>query len=494
MYRNVIKRGDEEGMDENQTTNTEPVEMSQPANMGGMGAGEAPQVTMAQPTPAPIIPSKPPKKWLLPALIVGTLLIGGGAAAYLTIFQKSPEKLLSNAMSNTSDGLKSYLDTMTTSTDEGFKMTGSIDVESPLVMEANMEGAWKGSNGSMKADVSAAGLNASLEMLTVADEAGDTPDVYAKVSGLDTVSALLGESNEISGLLDSIDSQWVMLDSTLIDQAASGLDVSDTSALSMKPEDLQKISQNMTAVLEERLFTTDSSKAVFNLSEKIGKEEFEGTSTYKMRVNMNKDNFKAFVVALKDAAKETKLEELLTSGESGKTIEEALDFDAMIKDIEAADYSNVKADVWVEAGGRYIRNVRIYEDFDSSKGSYVDIGMKYEGGDELPLYIRFTSDDESMKGTVTVGLKLNKESGDVGVNVAVDAGEGQSAIKGSMEMSLAGSNDDVTVEVPEDAINALELLGAIGGDGLTQADPSLLTDPSLLEDFGTDMTLDDTEL
>lgn len=447
--------------------------------------------------PAPVNTSKPKfskSKWFLPAMLAGFLVLGGGAAAYLTVFKKTPESAWKSALSNTASGIEKYIENSYNTEQKGFKIDGNFKVSSPIAIDGSMEGQWLESNGMLKADVGASGARINTELRTIG-ESGATPDLYLKIDGLEGVDDLVAsfggpEQSGYAELLSSINDQWFFIDHTLIDQYTASADSS--AGLELTEEDAKEITNKVMAVLKDRMFSTQEDKAVFNIAETLGKEDFEGTSSFKMRVQVNKENFKQFITALKDSVKDTKAEEILKTGNPDATLEEVLDFDSLLKSIDDTDFSKGSADVWVEANGGFIRNVRFYPVEGKENSNYLDFGMNYTGGDVFPFQIKAVIDDEGSKGTVTFGLDVNQANGDSGLSFGVDLNSGGASFKAEGKLNIKGSSEAVTVVKPEGAKNIFELLGGfqsslMGGAAL---DPGY--DDSQLQGFELDSGFDDT--
>ena len=435
-------------------------------------------------------------KYLLPIVLAGALLFGGGAAAYVNVFQKSPQKLWERALSNTSEGLEKMIEIGLNDSDKGMAFDGTLEVSSPIAIDGTMEGNWYEGTGSMSAEITASGANVNVDVRSIAEDASTTPDIYARISGLSQVDTLLGGAlgNEAGSIIEGVENQWFFVDKTLIDQALMSMDESETPSISQ--EDMKEVSANVMAVMKNRFFASDD-KGVFTLQEKIGKETFEGTETYKVKVAVNKDNFSAFVTELKDAIKETKIEELLKTSDPEKSLEEALNFEELIKSINDADFSKAVAEVWLEANGGYVRNVRIYPE-DGNTQSYIDFGMKYEGGNVYPLMMRLTMDEDEAKGTLSMGMNVDSSNADATMTVDADMTMSGQSFKMKMSMSLKGSNEKPTVDAPEDAVNILELLGAMQMGNMSSYEGMDLDSMEEYDyqdlDFTIPSSLDDQEL
>jgi hypothetical protein len=197
------------------------------------------------------------------------------------------------------------------------------------------------------------------------------------------------------------------------------------------------------------------------------------------------------VVALKDATKGTKVADLII-GDSKKSLEEALDFDSLLKQIDNANYDNAVADVWLDTSLKYVRNVRIQAVDSVTKKSVgsVDFMLDYTGGDELPLSVTITNtESDSNNGSINLGMNVNKKSYVIKLSAGVNGDFDRQNIQGTAELTVTPSNDKLTVEKPTGATNILELIGGLmGQSGSLQ---SQLADPTtsgadlsnLLDDF-----------
>jgi hypothetical protein len=404
---------------------------------------------------------KPRSKWLMPAALVSALVLGGGAAAYVGVIQQSPENIWKKSMSATSKGIEELLNKSITDNKKGMVFDGDFKVTNPAVVEASLEGKLYENNATMTMSVAASGIRLNGEIRTKAAENSENPDLYMKVTGLenlDSLAAGLGVDQSVTSLLAEVNDQWYMIDHTLLDQATAS--AGDSSTLS--PEDAKLITEKVTTVMRERLFTDDASKAVITVTENVGKEDFEGASTYHYKIKMNKETTKDFVTALKDALKETKLKDLVLMGDTSKNFEEVIGFDGMIESIESTNFDNAKADVWVDMKTKFVRNVRIGVD----ENAFLDIGLPYDGGSSIPFVIKITGEDDEAKGSVTLKMTINKDSLDTELNIDVDIDykdDMSDDLKMGGKMTFKPTDEKVNVDAPDGAKNILEFVGGLMG-------------------------------
>jgi len=373
-----------------------------------------PQPIAPQAVVNPPVTKKPMPKWLIPGCIVDAdlLVIGGGAYGYMGVYMQTPENLWKQSVKNTGKGFSDFVN-QPMPAQTGAKVSGSFKLSSPLIADGTINGAYDEKNTQLTASIGASGIRANVEVRGIAAENTTTQDIFVKVEGLSSLSGLLGpEVSGVGELLTGIEGKWYFLDHTLLDEATASLKKEDAKTPTTQDlqKDVQELSKKFAGILNERLFTTDDKKAVVVVKEQLAKEDFKGRKSQHLIVQVRKDQLREMAIALKDATKNTKVEELLI-GDSKKTLEEALDFDSLLKQIDAGNYDNATADVWLDTSLKYVRNVRINAiDADTKKttGS-IDFMLDYSGKDELPLSITITNNDSAANnGTITLGMNINK--------------------------------------------------------------------------------------
>lgn len=464
-------------------------------------SGPTPQYAMP-PVITPVNPKKPgKKKFMFIAVLAGIFLVGGSAAGYMQFVQNNPEKIWERALNSTSRSLDALIEERSKVTATGSKIDGSFSITSPIAADGTMKGQSKGSDGTFSMSFGVAGVRVDGEMITKSVEGSETPDLYFKLKGLDSISAILSsfgvDETSTGGLfspdaLAAVNDTWYVVDHTLINQAVAS--TGSSSDMSLSEADIKEIATAISRVLKDTVFTAND-KAVLNVVEELGQEKFEDTEAYKYKVGINKENLKNMLTQLKEALKETKLKQLIAS-ESTMSYDELFDIDELFKQIDSADMANTTADVWVEKNGAFVRNIRFYPEQDKKDTNYLDIGIPYKGGDLIPIVVKATIADESMNGTLAFGMDLKKTSTQTRfwMSVKGDTPDG-TAISADGDMSLEPSNDDISVEKPADARNVYELLGVFGGlmgapTGADQLFDPTSIDPSLLDS----LPVDDSEI
>ena len=454
----------------------------------------------------PMTPMPQPKKsfsklkFALVGVIASIFLFGGSAAAYMQFVVNSPDNIWQRGMSSTVKGLDAVSQTYSQNRDKPKKVDGTFKVVSPLAADGSVHMLADQKNADMTIDASASGARVSADVRMIDADSSENPDIYFQVKGLDSVGALLGlagpEAAEFSDMLKTVDGQWYVVDHTLLDQLANQ-GGGDSKAPTLSQEDIDKITSSFLNVVKDDLFSTDSNKAVFEVSKNIGKEDFEGTKTYRYEVGVNKEHLKSFLTDMKAAMGSTKLADVVADF-SGKSYDETINLDELFAEIEKQDFTNAKGDVWVEASGRYIRNIRLYPDAQSKDKNYFDISIPYKGDEVIPVVLKVTSDENGSSVTTTSGVEFNKANSDMHFYAKADipGNDISAAMNFEYDFTIKATNDAPKAVKPDGAKNATELLSLIYGDMSGDFSSSLNQDEfnSLSNQFSVPSANDDTEL
>lgn len=445
----------------------------------------SPQITMSaqsvQPMTADTIPeavvpkSKPKfKKLLLPIIAGMFLLLGGAAAAYNVFILNNPQNLWNRSLKTTSAGLEEIMNLAQEEPAKGGKLDGSFKVESPTVIDGTVKGEWYESSAKYEAEVGFSGIRPKAEVMIIPPNADTSPDIYAKISQIEGVQSLIGAYDPTTAeLIGQVNNQWYKIDHTLYEQYLLNAGQDDENKTpELSAEEIKQIQEAVMQVLNERLFTDDSSVAVVVVDEAIGKEDFEGVETYKYRLKVQKEQLKQFATALKDALKGTKLNDLILSGSSAESLEKAINFDEMLKSIEEADLDAVTAEAWVDVDRKFIRNIRLTpNNLKDGDSGHLDFYLPYNGGDEFPFTMRFYSKEGGSDGesNISVVLNFNKSTKAVKFTFDVNAQESGQKIIGSGNFTVTPSDEALNLTPPEGSKDIYEFIGQyLGGISASQ--------------------------
>ena len=451
-------------------------------------------VSEAQVPPSSAVNKSNRSKLFIPIIAGIVLLSGVGAAAFNASVQNTPEKIWADALDNTAKGFDSFVDDTQDYDASGVKLNGSFNLKSPIAADGTVKGAWQDKNAQIESTIGVSGLRIDSEVRAITNDESNTPDVYVYVDGLDVVQGFLGESqSQIGSIIEQVNGQWILIDRTLIDQGfeqiEQGTSVS-TDAVMLSEDELNDITGVTSEVTADYLFS-DGENAVFQINEQLGEEEFDGTSTYKYSVTVDKENLKSFTIAYKDALKETQFDEYVVSAsEEDDTFEEVIKFDQIIKSIDETDFSKTKNEVWVDLDKRFIRNIRITPtEQDSGTIGFIEFALPYDGGDVLPLTFRINTGKEEATGNEIKAefvAGYNQVDSSFDFSFDIEGTVDQRSIDVKANLNITPSDDPLEVEKPNGATNVLEII--------SQLQESALSSELQLENGFDQFQLDDVEL
>lgn len=405
-------------------------------------------------------PKRTSKKSLIILAVVSLtmLLMGVGAAAYTAIVVNSPDRIWDQAMQNTSAQFGELSQKLQESPVNGGSVQGSFTSTAPIPVTANLNGKWFEKSAEFSGETSVAGIQVGGELRVVGSDPAQEPEIFIKIDGLDRAEPILTLLQpELTELIPAVNDVWYRID----DATRSSFASEDDSVSVVSPEELSMTSERLSSVVQDRLFSADESKAVFAVNNPVGREEFEGADTYKYDVIVQKQQFIDFTNEISAIVEGTSLQSTLnnSTGNSAGSLEQ------ITLQLQETDFSKMRAEVWVDMDMKYFRNVRFtLPDSDSGSKGYVDFGLDYEGGDELPFNIRIVTESKTLNGdalSLLLTATLNKKTTDVKLGFTLSGSTDSQQITASGELVIIPSDEALEVEAPNDARNVSELLSLL---------------------------------
>jgi hypothetical protein len=390
---------------------------------------------------------------VLPIAIIATLLIIGGVSAatyYTVIIPNNPEMLWKTSLSNSAKGLEKLSEYQNKqSQSKGMTYDGTFDGKiSEIVFDGNINGKTYESNSETKVDVGAAGTRYALELKTIIPENANNPDIYFKVSGVKGLAEILGAADpELQAQFGSLDSQWYFIDHTLLDQLSEGSESKISTNISS--EDMNRIFQTIVTKTNEYVLSTDEQKAVVVVAENVGAEKIDERDLYHYKVQINKDNFKSYIKALSDSINQLNIESIKVDNNTVEDINKSID---SIKETTTAD-------IWVDKSNKLIRKFK-FTDPESSENS-VEISLNYNGGDTLPLLIKFSSAEKDNKSELSLGVDLNTKDNSTKLTANFSSEGNNDSGNFGLTLNAKPNNEPIDVKTPEGAKSILELIGGL---------------------------------
>lgn len=415
-------------------------------------------------TQPPVKNNAKKKKLLLIGGIIAAVVVlaGGSVGAYFGLYlPNQPDKIWENSLENSAKSYDRFVDsTKKREAQKGGNFKGNFKYDSKeVVVDGNIEAKYDDKDAIVKVDAGASGVRFTLDMLAATPEGAKYPDLYTKVGGLKGLDQVLGaEAGGIGASLAAYDNQWYVADHTLFDQLEKEAGSSaGTSTTPLTKEQMNAIYDAVGRVNREYIFTTDESKAVLTRTQNVGKEQYDGRDAYHYKVSYKKDRLKAYVAALNTELQKTELKNFLTAQEI-TSINSSID---KIDDTKPAD-------AWVDLDTDLIRNVRFTTN--EQKGEAIDVGQKYNGGDEVPFFVGLTSKEKGNDGTATLVVTANLKSDDLKIKSDIKANDNGQPFTFTFNGNLTASNEDVKVDKPADAKSIMELFGQFLSSGMGGAE------------------------
>jgi hypothetical protein len=401
------------------------------------------------------------KRWLLPAIIAGVVILLAAVYVFAFYLPNTPANVYSASLKNSGkavDKLIEYVQEQDTAKQQGVTFDGTLKSSGGSTnFDASLNGSFdKNANGTLavKADVS--GEHMTVDVRSVKESGNKTPDVYLQVQGMQQLLAAYG--------LGDLDGKWVSIDHTLIDSYVSqakqmadstaGSDVA-TATLSPTVDQINDAISKVQTVNRQYLFTDDSSKAVLTKQQFVGKETHNNRPVNHYKVGINKDHLQAYVAALKTALDSSKLNDWSKKANDGKSLSEVMNWNELEKEVKSANPSTF--DLWTDNKTKLVSAIQFT---DTSDGVKATIAQNYTGGDVYPFSISMTNPKDKTENVtfgVTVDTKANKYT------MTVDTPTNDNDGKLSFKLNMALSDKPVKVSAPSGATSINDVLGGLFG-------------------------------
>ncbi len=409
---------------------------------------------------------KPKRRWLLPIGIgIAVLLLLSGAYVFGLYLPNRPTAVYSKSMSRTADAtdvLVKYAQTQATAKYTGASVDGTYSGKlSSVAFDGTIKAQTDGSNATTVLTADIAGQKLNLETRSIKVPQSVFPDIYAKVSGLDSVSSVIGTS-----LASSLNNQWIVFDHTLLDTLqSSATGSSATSSATPTLSQIDDAAGKVQAVNREYLFSNNADKAIFTYGSFVGAETKDGQKVNHYKVSYNKSHLKAYASAIGTALDGSSLNDWAKKQYDGKNISEVVDLNGLQKSIDSSK-SGTTFDMYVNLKTKLVQSLHYAQKQESGNGTdAITISQLYTGsGTTYPFQLDFSttgSTGSDMQGT----LKL---SVDTKANTVHFGGAFTSLVKGddsrlSLTVDAKPTTAPLTVTAPTGAKSYNDIMTEIIG-------------------------------
>lgn len=261
------------------------------------------------------MPSKPKNKGLLIGLVVGLVVLvlaGGAAAAYFGyVVPNKPQNVLNAAL------VSSFSSDKVTS--EHFD--GKVSVKDKA-SGSTFSGTFSGGATTGGAFSINASIDAVVTKVTVDVRSTDGSTYYVRMGGLEGLPELLSTMEDpmakmYAPMVAGLNNQWIEINESVLSQFGAS-----APNFKMSEADRTKLGE----IYTDHQFLT--------VSQKLADEKINGMDSYHFKVTVDKDEFKGFVKAIKDAKV------------AGITITQN-ELDEFNKSLNEVDFTKYPVDIWV---------------------------------------------------------------------------------------------------------------------------------------------------
>ncbi len=465
-------------MPEMQSPQIQPLAAPSPEPIQPMVSTPQPQFSAPAGGPqiAPIAQPKSKKKvGLIAGAVLAILLIAGGvfglylpntqANVWNTGINRSGKAL--NALTVKATDPKTLQ--QFTNTDMKATISGKLD-GADMSGSMNMKFNETKLDGSLNVKIAPTGtpkIDAGLSILAETIKGKKFPLMYLKVTGIKDFG---GEFLPPS--VQDFDNKWISIDEDFINEnIPAELNASkETDPKTPSAADVAEVTKVATEITNSYLLTTDSQKEILIKKSFVGKETVDGIKAYHYIVGINIAHAKDWCVAMVDGVTKTEAYKKIAgdAADDKEVIESAKKSckEDVFKDLKESD----TIDLWIDAKYKLLYKVRLTDEDDTK--TYVDIGQKYTGGDDITMFI-VSHDDKNKKDAkfnISTNMKTNNTKGDFTYGSSTSDSENDLKIS----MSASPFKEEINASKPAGAIPIKDVLKKLG------IDPS---DPSSLSSF-----------
>ena len=406
------------------------------------------------------------KSWLFSGFLLFAVLAGG--LVYGVYLPSRPASVYKTSMSRTGMALDKLVETNKESNIvEKYKTTqlsgtltgtdGSNDYDSNFTVSLDSTS----SDTKAKVTVSSDGQPAKqldFNLLTSLPKGASVPDIYLKFSGIKALGL-----DQFVPALGTYDNKWIYASSSYMSSFSEGIVPTTVGSAQPTAQELNDLAQKMTDVTNKYLFTNNSENAVLKKESYVGKETVDGVHAYHYKVTIQKDNAKEYCVELSRALIDSKAYAKLVGLKNDQLTKARDDARDACSGYAADAVKNIGTiDMWVDSKYKLVHKFRFHEK--QNKKSYLDIGQRYTGGDDISLFGTVHSDTE--KSDLGITMKNNIKTYETSATVSYKSTNSDNKTKFDLKLQAKPVKDAVQITKPAPVTNIQDVLKALGIGGL----------------------------
>jgi hypothetical protein len=420
---------------------------AQPSQPAPVQPTMQPQVANVPPSIQPPVAGSKRKKGLIIGLIAALIMMVIGSVYVFAIYiPNQPENVWNTGMTRSGDVIQQLVDESTT--EERIKKFEKSEVLANLeykegLSSVNVGLTTKNDNNQTetklkaKANIDGQEIALTSEILTDLNEGKSFPDIYFKIAGIQDAGLDLFLPE-----IGKYENEWIYVSSEYLEQLLPvelPTDGAEEGSLDFAAQDVVNAGKIFVDTANEYIFTAEPDKAVIENRGFTGKEDDELGATYRYVAGINQENAKKFCNALVDNMLASESVRKIAGNPDESKIKEYADSAKSDCSQESEADNDETFDIWIDAKSKIIRKIRVYSD--DAKKQYVEIGQKFEGGDEIPFYLITSENGENYTATITLNTKTGSIKGEL------------SGADLSANIELSPLEEDLNITPPTDVTN-----------------------------------------
>lgn len=430
-------------------------------------------------TGQPLVPSEPPKsgkkKWLMPSVIGAVIII---ILALLWLFllylPNTPGAVYSASLTRTGEAVDKLIaygeNDNKASNYQSAAVAGSVQVNGKnYTFSSNLNGDYD-KNGNtttnLRVDAKTQGdtnshIKARLSLLTLKTQGEGYPDVYFKLTGIDSILSALGASG--SSPLGSFDGKWILISHDLIkkylNQYSGQSSSSQNRTKAPTKAQIYDAINKVQAVNKQYIFTDNQTTAVLVKKSYIGAETKYGRSVYHYKMGYDKAHLLAYVGAVGQALDSSSLNDWSQKAYK-KDLSQELNINNIKQQIQKKANANYTFDMWADRKTKLIEAVQF--DVNRKDNTSVTFAQTYSGGNDYPFIVAASGNSNGDESSGMAKIDLNGANHTATFTFNLNDNNHGNKTTASGNFSIMPSSSHVKVTTPKNAEPLEEVLQQIG--------------------------------
>lgn len=232
-------------------------------------------------------------------------------------------------------------------------------------------------------------LDIGIDLITDMADGRDFPDIFFRIRGFE----VLGAEAFLPGV-NAFDNRWIHIDADYIKEITEAYDIEDESLQQVTLQDYIDYTRDVVRVTNEYFFSVGDN-AIFQRDEITGQERFDDISTFGYKVSVQRENAQNYCDAVADVTANSSLVQNFENPDEQRKAQIREDAKESCQEM-IDELANQEVTMWIDRRTKLIHKVRFNEP--ETPDSFVEIGQKYTGGDDITIFARAEDSEDGLSG------------------------------------------------------------------------------------------------